>query len=100
MQKTVEICQMMQNKSGNQAIRVKILVVPEATLSSISGIYDVLHFYRNVVPDTAPFEVELIAPSHTLLNTASDLPLNAHGVIKDVKQTDIVIIPSLLLPST
>jgi len=91
---------MKQNKSEKQAIIVKILVIPEATLSSISGIYDVFHFYRDVVPDTAPFEVELIAPSHTLLNTASGLPLNAHGIIKDTRQADIIIIPSLSLPST
>jgi len=91
---------MKQKNQKNKAINVKILVVPEATLSSVSGIYDVFHFYKDVVPNTAPFEVELIAPSHTLLNTASGLPLNAHSVIKDTGYADIVIIPSLLLPTT
>jgi len=90
---------MKQNIRRNKAIKVKILVVPEATLSAISGIYDVFNFYKQVVPETTPFEVELIAPSHTLLNTASGLPLNAHGVIRDINHADIVIIPSLLLPN-
>jgi transcriptional regulator GlxA family with amidase domain len=91
---------MKQHNSNKKAIKVKIVVIPEATLSGVSGIYDVFHFYKDVVPDTAPFEVELVAPSHTLLNTASGLPLNAHAVIRDVDQADIVIIPSLLLPTT
>jgi len=100
MRKTGGICQMKQENQKNKAIKVKILVVPEATLSSVSGIYDVFNFYKDVVSNTAPFEVELIAPSHTLLNTASGLPLNAHAVIKDTDHADIVIIPSLLLPAT
>lgn len=91
---------MKRDYREKKAIKVTILVIPEAPLSSISGIYDVFNFHKNVVPDTAPFDVELIAPSHTLLNTASGLPLNAHGVLKDIEHTDIVIIPSLILSTT
>lgn len=65
-------------------------------MSSVTGIYDVLSFFKDVVPGATPFDVELIAPSHTLLNTASGLPLNAHHVIKDIQQADIVIIPALI----
>lgn len=66
-------------------------------MSSVTGIYDVLSFFKDVVPEAIPFDVELVAPTHTLLSTASGLPLNTHHVIKDIEQTDIVIVPALLL---
>jgi len=80
-----------------RAIKVSLLVVPDATLSSISGIYDVFAFFKMVVPDAVPFEAEIIAPTHTLLNTASGFPINAHQTVKDVSTTDIVIVPSLVM---
>ncbi len=77
--------------------RLFLLAVPEATVSGIGGIYDVFTFFKDVVPDAKPFQVEIIAPAHTLLSTASGLPLNAHKTVREVSDTDIVIVPSLAL---
>jgi len=88
---------MKEQNQQNQLIKVSLLAVPEAPLSGISGIYDVFKFFKHVVPDARPFQVEIIAPTHTLLSTASGLPLNAHKTVSEVSDTDIVIVPSLVL---
>jgi len=76
---------------------VSLIALPDATLSTLAGLYDVLGLFNQVVPENQPFETEIVAPSHHLVSTASGLPLNAHKTIKDVGHTDIVIVPSLLL---
>jgi len=81
----------------NNGLHVSIVTLPDATLSTLSGLYDVFALFDTVVPESPPFEAEIVAPAHHLVSTASGLPLNAHKTIKEVQHTDIVIIPSLLL---
>ena len=73
---------------------VSLIALPDATLSTLAGLYDVLGLLHDVVPENQPFEIEIVAPSHHLVSTASGLPLNAHKTIRDVGHTDIVIVPS------
>lgn len=81
----------------NRFIRVSLLAIPEAPLSTITGIYDVFGFFSKVVQDTTSFSIQIVSPGHVDLNTASGLPLTAHSTINDVTDSDIVIIPSLVL---
>lgn len=78
-------------------LHVSLITLPDTTMSSLSGLYDVFGLFNSLVPGSQPIETEIVAPSHHLTNTASGLPLTAHKVLKEVRHTDIVIIPSLLL---
>lgn len=80
-----------------QGLHVSILTLPDSTLSTLTGLYDVFALFDSVVPGGQPFQVEIVAPAHHLVSTASGLPLSAHRVIDEVTSTDIVIVPSLLL---
>jgi len=83
----------------NNGLHVSIITLPEATLSTLTGLYDVFSLFDSVVPEKQPFpfEAEFVAPAHHLVSTGSGLPFNAHKTIKEVDHTDIVIVPSLLL---
>jgi len=81
----------------NNGPHVSIIALPDATLSTLSGLFDVFSLFDIVVPESPPFEAEIVAPAHHLVSTSSGLPLNAHKTIKEIERTDIVIVPSLLL---
>jgi len=85
-------------------IHVSLLMIPEADASSLSGMYTVLNLYRNVVPNTVEFMVEIVAPDSLTtknedtvqtLNNTLGLPIPIHRGISETKQTDVLIIPSL-----
>jgi len=81
----------------NQMPHVSLIALPDATLSTLAGLYDIFGLFHDVVPENPPFEIDIVAPSHHLVSSASGLPLNAHKIIEEVGHTDIVIVPSLLL---
>jgi transcriptional regulator GlxA family with amidase domain len=81
----------------NSALKVSILTLPDATLSTMSGLYDVFALFDQVVTGGQLFEAELVAPARGVVSTASGLPLSAHRTIGEISRTDIVIVPSLLL---
>jgi len=85
-------------------IHVSLLVIPEADLSSLTGLHTVLNLYKNVVPDTVSFVAELVVPESVL--EASDnvadfvqskvgLPIPVQRKMEDIEHTDVLIIPSL-----
>jgi len=85
-------------KLEKERLKVSLIALPESTVSTLSGIYDVFALFKELVPDAmVTFEVEIVAPTHTLLTTASGLPLHAHRTVKEVTDTDIVIVSALLL---
>jgi transcriptional regulator GlxA family with amidase domain len=84
---------------------VSLLVLPEATVGSVTGMLDalscfpVLATFDDSVPAAAPFEVELVAAGHGTVPTASGVPLAVHRSVADAGGTDIAIVPSLLVAS-
>ncbi len=88
--------------TDERRIRVSLLAIPDAMISTLSGIYDALNVFPllgtfdDAVPATAPFRVEIVAPQRTPTMTASGLPLTAHRSIDEIKRTDIVILPSMV----
>jgi transcriptional regulator GlxA family with amidase domain len=88
---------------SRRGIRVSLLAVPDVMISSLGGIYDVLNSFRllgsfdRAVPQAAPFEVEIVAPSREPIVTASGLPITPQCSLAEVAQTDIVIVPSMLV---
>jgi transcriptional regulator GlxA family with amidase domain len=82
---------------------VSIVAIPDSMFSTLSGIYDVLNSfsllstYDEALPKTSPFQVEIVAPTHEEMTTASGLTLNTQRPFADVASTDIVIVPSVMV---
>jgi len=88
--------------NGRKSIHVSLVATPDAMLSTLISIYDVLNFFAllgtfaDVVPDHNPFQAEIVAPTHAHTRTASGLPVTAHRTVDELHHTDIIIIPSLM----
>jgi transcriptional regulator GlxA family with amidase domain len=81
----------------NDVIYVSLVVVPDATLGTVTGLYEALKVYPALIPEGPRFLPEIVAPSHHLLRTSCGLPFRAHKTVAQVEHSDIVILPSLLL---
>ncbi len=84
-------------------LRVSLVAVPDVTVSTLSGIYDVLNCFRllgtfdDAVPKESPFRVEIVGVTADPAPTASGLPVTAHRAIGEIDRTDIVIVPSMIV---
>lgn len=82
---------------------ISLIAIPDALMSTLSGIYDVLSSFEVVaavdvsVPANSPFHVEIISETECPVMLASGLPVSIHRRIDQVKKTDIVIVPSVLV---
>jgi transcriptional regulator GlxA family with amidase domain len=89
--------------TAREPLRVSLLVLPDATIGSVTGMFDSLTAFPllssldDAVPPTAPFEVELVAATRDPQPTASGITLPVHRSIDDPGRTDIAIVPSLLV---
>lgn len=84
-------------------LRVSLLVLPDAGLGTLTGMYDTLSAFPLVgafdaaVPSTSPFAVELVGADANPQPTASGIALSVHRTIAEAGRTDIAIVPSLLV---
>lgn len=79
---------------------VSVVAVPDATVSTLFGIYDVMSvFERMDLPGAgaAPFHVEIVGERVGPLALASGVTIEVHRAIGTVDATDIVIVPSVVL---
>jgi transcriptional regulator GlxA family with amidase domain len=90
--------------SPRAPVRVSLVVLPEAVPSTLMGVHDVLVSAGTVptldaplTPD--PFAVRLVAERRGPLRLATGLPVDVPAALSDVGATDIVVVPSLLVPS-
>lgn len=89
----------MTHASGPR-IRVSIVVVEEAVISTLSGLYDVFNGLallkgQEGVPETPPFVVELVSESSGRVRLASGISLETGAPPGSC--SDIIITPSLVL---
>ena len=88
--------------TGREPPRVSLLLLPDAGLGTLTGMFDTLSAFSLVsafddaVPAT-PFAVELVAAGRGPQPTASGLTLPVHRSIDDPGHTDIAIVPSLMV---
>jgi transcriptional regulator GlxA family with amidase domain len=86
-------------------IHVSLIAIPEASISTLHGLYDVLSSFRMLrhlddsIPDAPPFEVEIIGERTGSVAMASGLQAHTHRSIDELDFTDIVIVPSVVLPA-
>ncbi|HSB98718.1 MAG TPA: helix-turn-helix domain-containing protein [Burkholderiaceae bacterium] len=86
--------------AGKDAPRVALVALPDAMLSTLAGIYDVLNarpLMGPAGPARAPFSVEIVGEAAGALPLASGVPIQVQRPIDAIDACDIVIVPSLLL---
>jgi transcriptional regulator GlxA family with amidase domain len=84
-----------------QPLHVSVLALPEAAVSTLAGIYDVMNVFTKLPmpgagPTTPPFRVEIVGLRPGLLELASGVPIVVQHGIAEVDATDIIIVPSVL----
>jgi transcriptional regulator GlxA family with amidase domain len=88
--------------AGSAPLHVSIVAIPEAVVSTLTGIFDVMNAL-SVMPapgaPPSPFEVEIVGLKTGSLDLASRVPINVQRSVAQIDTTDIVIVPSVLLPA-
>ena len=86
-----------------QPRHVSLVAIPDAVISTLTGIYDVLGSFRMLsrvdasIPPEPPFIVEIVATQPGSLTLASGVPVEANRAAAEIEATDIIIVPSVLL---
>jgi transcriptional regulator GlxA family with amidase domain len=83
------------------SLHVSLLALPEASVSTLAGIFDVLHgpaLLGMGAPDAPPFRVDVVGEAQGLMTLASGVPFEVRRPVEGVAATDIVIVPSVVLP--
>jgi transcriptional regulator GlxA family with amidase domain len=89
---------------GPDPLHVSLVALPDAVVSTLSGIFDVMNAFtlmevpRAVAGSGAPFRVEIVGEAAGPLVLASGVPINVQRSVAQIEATDIVIVPSVLLP--
>ena len=84
-------------------LHVSLVAIPDAVVSTLTGIYDVLGSFRMLgrieasLPDQPPFTIEIVAAARGSVALASGMPVEAGRAVSEIAATDIVIVPSILL---
>jgi transcriptional regulator GlxA family with amidase domain len=91
------------DRPGPEPIHVSLVALPDAVISTLSGIFDVLNAFALMdVPGAAaapPFRIEIVGEAAGPLELASRVPITVQRPIAEIETTGIVIVPSVVLPS-
>ena len=84
-------------------LHVSLLAIPEAVVSTLSGIFDVMNAFTmmsrsgNAQFQESPFRVEIVGLRPGPLELASHVPVTVQRAVGALDATDIIIVPSILL---
>jgi transcriptional regulator GlxA family with amidase domain len=84
-------------------LHVSLIAIPDAVVSTLTGIYDVMNSFRTLagleatIPAQPPFNIEIVGQTAGRVALASGLPVEASRGIAEIAATDIVVVPSVLL---
>lgn len=81
-------------------VRVALILLPEATASTLLSMYDIFQLLPGVVPGETPYDVKIVSDSNRPIRTSSGIDLQPHATFAQVPHTDIVIVPSLLVQTS
>lgn len=82
---------------------MSLVALPDAVISTLSGIFDVLNAFAHMDALRAgpgarpPFRVEIVGESVGRMGLASGVPIEVQRAIGSIDSTDLVIVPSVLL---
>lgn len=87
---------------GPAPLRVSLVALPDAVISTLAGIYDVLNggaLMQSAFAGTSPpFRVEVVGEARGPLRLASGVSFEVMRSIDELETTDLVVVPSILLP--
>ncbi len=89
---------------GAAARHVSLVAVPDAVVSTLFGIFDVMNGLRLMGAPNArtgaemPFQIEIVGEAAGSIGLASGVPIAVQRSVDTIDTTDIVIVPSILLP--
>jgi transcriptional regulator GlxA family with amidase domain len=85
---------------GPEPIQVAIVALPDAVISTLAGVFDVLNgaaMMGIVSPGQIPLQVRIVGEKAGPLWLASGVPVEVQASVDDVPECDIVVVPSILL---
>ncbi len=92
------------NYTGSKPLQVALVALPDAAISTLAGIYDVMNWAAQMglaSPGAKPpFRIEIVGEKLGALPLVSGVPIDVQRTIDDVVACDIVIVPSVLLKSS
>ena len=81
-----------------RALHVSLVALPDAVVSTLAGIYDVMNGAKLMgLVSAAPFEIQIVGETAGAMPLASGVPIQVQQAVDDIDASDIVIVPSLLL---
>ncbi len=84
-------------------LHVSLIAIPDAALSTLAGIYDVLGSFAMLsrtepaIPSEPPFAVEIVGEKRGSVALVSGVPVEARRAVSEIAATDIIIVPSVVL---
>jgi transcriptional regulator GlxA family with amidase domain len=88
---------------GSSPRRVSLVALPDAAVSTLFGIYDVLNAFALMEPAGAggdahaPFFTEVVGETVGPLEVASRVAVDVQRTVDTIEKTDVVIVPSIVL---
>lgn len=92
-----------ESVARERPLSVALVAFPEATISSLGGMYETLTCFEQVrthdadVSDPAPFDVEIVGTERRPVPTSSGFPVRPDRTISDVERADVVIVPGVVV---
>lgn len=89
----------------SKPIHVSLIAIPEASIATLHGLFDVLNSFRMLrhlddsIPESPPFAVEIVGEQAGALTLSSGLQANVQRGVEQVAATDIIIVPSVVVPA-
>jgi transcriptional regulator GlxA family with amidase domain len=89
---------------GSDPRHVSLVALPDAAVSTLFGIFDVMNAFalmgasNAVFGSRAPFHIEIVGQTAGALELASGVSINVQRAVNTIETSDIVIVPSILLP--
>ncbi len=92
---------MSRTATASHPLHVSLLALPEASVSTLAGIFDVLNgpVLLGLVGSgrPPPFQVEVVGERKGLMTLASGVPFEVKRSVDETPATDIIVVPSVVL---
>lgn len=87
--------------AGSSSLHVSLVALPEASVSTLAGIFDVMHgptlLGLGGPGGQPPFRIDVVGEQEGPMTLASGVPFEVRRSIDEIDATDIVIVPSVVL---
>jgi transcriptional regulator GlxA family with amidase domain len=95
----------MKRWMSRKSLHVSLIALPEASASVLFGMYDLLNAFPQMqgiipgLPEVTPFRIEVVGEKTGDITVAGGTQIHVHSSCRDVTQTDIIVVPALVLRS-